>query len=73
MCKEADEQQKNDEPVAPIIPEGLPEASKKAENPDDCVKAPVHVCETPEDVNPGRMQAFQDIPPSDVQETTRAM
>lgn len=73
MCKEADDGPKDNEPVAPIIPEGLPEPSKKAETPTDAVKAPTHTVDAPDSENPGRMQVFNDLALSDVQENSKAM
>ena len=73
MCKEADDNNKNDEPVVPIIPEGLPEPIKQAERPEQAVKVPKHTVTAPDSENPGKITQFQDLALSDIQENTKAM
>lgn len=71
MCKEADVDRNGDD--APVIPDNLPEATPKEGMPLDHIFLPNHVWQMPEDCDPANMEKIEDIPPSDVQESNRAM
>ena len=71
MCKEGDEE-KPKEPVAVIIPEGLPTKSAPIGIPNDIIQPPEHRIEAPSSSNPEGMSNFEDLPLSDVNEETKA-
>ena len=70
MCKEADEPVVEKAPVQIIIPENLPEQSRPMEVPSNAIVPPKHTVEAPNSL--GKMNKFEDLPLSDVNESGKA-
>ena len=74
MCKEADEPESTHQSkqLQQVIPENLPLAAPPPTPPDNAIFPPQHKFIAPNSQTPGTMEAFDDIPLSDINENRKA-